>query len=341
MSATEGFRTEETSDLLIVYTGRQRVTPKIYQRFFDTWAARLKRGERFGVVLVDEPFERSTNEGRKPAEEDAFTRVTGNFRRDYKELANRLTFGFSRVFPANLLAGMNDEQLALYRERSQRYAEYMYGVRGANFTNLSEAKAWLVSVADEAPLELGQMPTRASGTTGFYYGSTTGTTQLVAEKMQAFAKLAGITLEPVNISELTQPQELLAYSQLILGVPTWNVGQLQDDWLLLLPKLEQLDFSGKRVALFGLGDQLGYPDNFLDALGVLGKKLQERGANLVGRWSAEDYAFTHSKALVDDHFIGLGLDEYNQESKTDSRIAQWLGQVEREFGAAKRVLESV
>ena len=121
-----------------------------------------------------------------------------------------------------------------------------------------------------------------------------------------------------------------------MGIPTWNVGQLQDDWLILFPKLDELDFSGKKVALFGVGDQLGYPDNFLDALGMLARKLRERGATLVGRWSTEGYDFSASKAQEGNQFVGLGLDEYNQEDKTDGRIATWLGQVQREFGAVKR-----
>ena len=73
------------------------------------------------------------------------------------------------------------------------------------------------------------MQDKEKSAVGFYYGSTTGTTEEVAEKMRAFAKLAGIPLQPINISELSDPQDLLKHDHLILDIPTWNVGQLQDD----------------------------------------------------------------------------------------------------------------
>ena len=331
-------RTEETVDLLVAYTGTEHLTPETYANFFDAWAARLAKGERFGVVLVTEPHEHDHSEVRDPETEDRFTRVLSNFRREHRERANELTTGFSRVFPPEMLAGMDEERTAWYEARTSRFTEYTFGVRGKNFTSLGEAVGWLGSVKNEAPLDLAQEALSETGSAvGFYYGSTTGTTEFVAEKMQRFAERAGVTLKPVNIGNLKDPKELLAFDKLILGGPTWNVGQLQDDWLILFPKLDELDFSGKQVALFGVGDQLGYPDNFLDALGILGKKLEERGATLVGFWSTKGYDFTASKAQVGGQFMGLGVDEYNQEELTDSRVASWLGQVQREFGAAKEV----
>ena len=333
------FRTEETQDLLIAYSGNEPLTPETYQDFFDAWVARLDMGERFGVILVTEPHEHDEHERKeRDAEaEDRFTRVIGDFRREHRMQANRLTTGFSRVFPPEMLAGMDEEQTAQYEERTRRYAEYMFGVRGENFTSLEEAKGWLESVKDKPPLDLGQKTQdKEESAVGFYYGSTTGITELVAEKIESFAKLTDVFLQPINISDLRDPHDLLKHDRLILGIPTWNVGQLQDDWLILFPKLDELDFSGKQVALFGVGDQAGYPDNFLDALGVLGKKLEERGAKLVGFWPTEGYDFTASKAQVGGQFMGLGIDEYNQEELTDSRVASWLGRVQREFSRAKR-----
>ena len=335
------FRIEETTDLLIGYTGNERIGPEVYGHFFDAWATRLPRGERFGVILVTEPHEHDEDEERDPDEEDRYTRILSDFRREHRERASEVTTGFSRVFPPEMLAGMDEEKSAQYKERIRRYAEYMFGVRGENFTSLDDAKRWLGSVKNEPPLDLGQKAKDKENAIGFYYGSTTGTTEEVAEKMRAFAKLAGIPLQPINISDLGEPRDLLKHDHLILGIPTWNVGQLQDDWLILFPKLDELDFSGKRVALFGVGDQMGYPDNFLDAMGTLGEKLQERGVELVGFWSTEGYDFTASKAQIGGQFMGLGIDEYNQEALTDSRIASWLGQVQREFRPSERLAESV
>ena len=134
------FRLEETSDLLISYTGNKHIGPKIYQRFFDAWVSRLGKGERFGVILVTEPHEHHEDEERDPNEEDRYTRILSDFRREHRERASEVTTGFSRVFPPEMLAGMDEEKSAQYRERTRRYAEYMFGVRGENFTSLDDAK---------------------------------------------------------------------------------------------------------------------------------------------------------------------------------------------------------
>ncbi len=332
------FRTERAKGLLSVYSGTQPVDAAVLQAFLDRWAEQLGRGECFGVVLVYEAYEYE-QKARDAAEEERFTHVMGEFRRRYRTQVNRFCSGFARVFPADWLSGMDEAKAERYAEKTRRFAAYMYGVRGADFTTLTEAKRWLESVADKAPLGLGEVEKSKISRTGFYYGSTTGTTEFVAEKVRDAALLLGLELTPVNIGSLSSAEDLLNYDQLILGIPTWNVGQLQDDWFRLYPKLDALDFSGKQVALFGVGDQVGYPDNFLDALGILAQKLHERGAELVGFWPTEGYNFTASKAQVGDQLSGLGLDDYNQEELTGGRIAAWLEQIQSEFGAVERPLE--
>jgi flavodoxin I len=103
-------------------------------------------------------------------------------------------------------------------------------------------------------------------------------------------------------------------------------------WEEFLPKIEHLDFSGKTIALFGLGNQDKYPDEFVDALGILYEFFKSRGANIVGFWAADDYEFIASKALLDDEFVGLVLDQENQKLLTDDRVAAWLKQIAPEFG---------
>ena len=337
MTTIKPFRTERAEGLLIVYSGNRPVDAAAFQTFLDRWAEQLSWGERFGVALVYEPHEQGYGE-RDADEEDRFTHAMGAFRRRYRVEANRLCTGFSRVFPAAWLAGMDDEKIARYEAQASRFAAYTFGVRGKNFTHMDEAKGWLESISGEMPLALGEVERRVS-TIGFYYGSTMGTTEFVAEKVQDAAKRVGLELTPINIGSLSDPRALLKHDQLILGTPTWNVGQLQDDWLMLYPKLDMLDFSGKQVALFGVGDQLGYPDNFLDALGTLGQKLQECGADLVGFWPTEGYDFTASKAQIGDRFMGLGVDDYNQEDLTEERITRWLEQIQNEFGVTQRLAE--
>lgn len=122
------------------------------------------------------------------------------------------------------------------------------------------------------------------------------------------------------------------FDYLVIGCPTWNVGELQSDWEAIYDDLDEIDFSGKQVAYFGVGDQVGYADNFQDAMGILEEKITSLGGTTVGYWPTEDYDFTASKAVRDGKFVGLALDEDNQADLTASRIATWAAQVKAAFG---------
>ena len=120
---------------------------------------------------------------------------------------------------------------------------------------------------------------------------------------------------------------------MILGIPTWDFGQIQSDWEEFWDDLKEVNFAGKTVALFGLGDQFGYGDYFLDAMGMLNDVLVKNGAQIIGHWSAIGYEFEASKAFdkVSNQFVGLALDEDQQEELTDIRIKQWCDQIKDSF----------
>ena len=164
-----------------------------------------------------------------------------------------------------------------------------------------------------------------------FYGSTTGNTQEAAEMIHD--ALDGYISYMADIAG-AEPEDLLKYDVLILGVPTWDVGQLQMDWEAMLPQMEGLDFTGKRVALFGMGDSEVYSLNFLDALGLLWNEIKEMGSpQLIGIWSTHGYDYDESLGKYDnDHFLGLGLDEENQMELHEQRIAAWVAQLKRELG---------
>lgn len=166
---------------------------------------------------------------------------------------------------------------------------------------------------------------------GLIYGSSTGNTEFAAYQLkEQFDGFDSWDCEVTNIGEAT-PEKLLSYQYLVLGIPTWNVGELQDDWDVFFPNLPDMDFSGKKVALFGMGDQNGYGFNFLDAVGMLADEVLLQGADVVGLWPNEKYEFEESKANVEDHFLGLGLDQDGQEELTTPRIKAWAVQVVGEF----------
>ena len=167
---------------------------------------------------------------------------------------------------------------------------------------------------------------------GLFYGSSTCYTQMVAEKIQALLGADLVTLH--NLKE-TPIQTMAQYDALIFGISTWDFGEIQEDWLASWDAIDQVKLGGKQIALFGLGDQQGYGEWFLDAMGLLHDKLLLQGCQMVGYWPNEGYQFEASKALVDEgrYFVGLALDETSQYQLTDERLARWLPQVLDEFSA--------
>ncbi|MGF1457492.1 MAG: flavodoxin FldA [Leptolyngbyaceae cyanobacterium] len=165
---------------------------------------------------------------------------------------------------------------------------------------------------------------------GLFYGSTTGKTADAAEQIQA-ALGGDRAVDIFDISEKSV-EDLADYDYLVIGCPTWNIGDVQDDWDAVLEDLGDVDFSGKTVAYFGTGDQVGYADNFQDAMGILEERISELGGKTVGYWSADGYEHTNSKALRDGQFCGLALDDDNESDKTEERIQAWCRQLKAAFG---------
>lgn len=166
---------------------------------------------------------------------------------------------------------------------------------------------------------------------GLFFGTTTGKTANVADMIQE--GLGGEDVVSIaEIHEVEENDELLAYSYLIIGCPTWDIGELQSDWDTFFPNLDNIDFSGKKVAYFGTGDQVGYADNFMDAMGILEAKISEKGGTTVGYTSTEGYEFSASKAVNNGQFCGLAIDEDNQDDLTDERVTAWIAQLKSEFG---------
>lgn len=167
---------------------------------------------------------------------------------------------------------------------------------------------------------------------GLFFGSNTGNTEAVAYQIQeAFNQVAPDSVSVHNIGA-SSPDDILQYQYLIFGIPTWNVGQLQDDWEAFLPNFKNMNMDGKKLAIFGLGDQNGYGFNFLDAVGMLADEAMLAGAELYGMWSTSNYEYEESLAEVEDYFLGLGVDNDGQEDLTPKRIKQWVQDVKVEFG---------
>ena len=165
---------------------------------------------------------------------------------------------------------------------------------------------------------------------GLFYGSTTCYTEMAAEKIQAkLQDLKGhACVELFNIKEstLSKAEE---FDILIFGISTWDFGELQEDWESSWQDIAGLNLTNKTVAIFGLGDQLGYAEWFQDAVGMLHDELLVLNCDLIGYWPNQEYDFIASKALTEDKsfFVGLSLDDENQYDLTDQRIDNWCNQL--------------
>lgn len=168
---------------------------------------------------------------------------------------------------------------------------------------------------------------------GIFFGTETGTTRLVAKKIHA--RLGDeIADKPLNVNRIT-PADMLRYDALILGTPSYGVGQipgrtagcLEANWEEFLAQMSAADFRGKRIAFFGLGAQERYSERFASSLRRLHDVFQGFGADIVGHWSTEGYQFEHSASVLDERFVGLVIDQRTQGMHTDARIDAWVTQI--------------
>jgi flavodoxin II len=166
-----------------------------------------------------------------------------------------------------------------------------------------------------------------------FYGSTTCYTEMAGEKIQAqLQAMLGQSVDLFDIKDtsLNKSQE---YDIILFGISTWDFGELQEDWESTWDDIATLNLNGKTLALFGLGDQMGYAEWFQDALGMLHDELIVLDADIVGYWPVEGYEFIASKGLTEDgeYFVGLSLDDENQFDVSDQRIQQWCEQIVTEW----------
>jgi flavodoxin I len=167
-------------------------------------------------------------------------------------------------------------------------------------------------------------------TVGIFFGTDTGNTRRIAKDV-ATALGSAIAAKPVNIRNASV-DDLLAYDLLILGTPTYGEGALPglstgnatESWEEFLPKLVGHDFTGKKVAIYGLGNQKSYPNKFADAMFYLYEQFKQCNATLIGEWATDGYNFKNSKAVIDGRFVGLVLDQENQKDCSADRLASWL-----------------
>jgi|WetSurMetagenome_2_1015567.scaffolds.fasta_scaffold112555_2 flavodoxin I len=163
---------------------------------------------------------------------------------------------------------------------------------------------------------------------GIFYSFNSNKTAKLGEKItEAFEKE---NIEAVDAETVTE-ESFNLYENIIVGVPTWFDGELPIYWDEFVPALETMNLNGKRIAIYGLGDQKGYPENFNDGVGIFADIVTKRGAEIVGFTEIDEYKFESSRANVGGKFCGLCLDQENQARLTQKRIQNWVTQLKGEF----------
>jgi len=169
---------------------------------------------------------------------------------------------------------------------------------------------------------------------GIFFGSNSGSTANLAEVIADELSNRGFGVDVMDVASVSA-ETFDKYDNLIFGTSTMGMGVLQDDWDNMLESISEKDFSGKKLAFFGTGDQRTYPDTFVDGIGVLFDAVKSSNANIIGRWSTDGYVFRESIGVEDNKFIGLALDEDNQQYHSHDRIKAWVEQVSEEINKSR------
>ena len=162
---------------------------------------------------------------------------------------------------------------------------------------------------------------------GLIYGSSTGNTENIVQRL---SNILGVNNTELKEISQINVEEISSYDKLILASSTWGQGDLQSDWENFETQLDNVDFKNKTVALIGLDEQQRFRDPFCEALSLLYSKTKK--ANIIGHTSTVGYNFQASKSVVNGEFVGLALDEDNQDELTTKRLEEWVKKIKEPLG---------
>ncbi len=167
---------------------------------------------------------------------------------------------------------------------------------------------------------------------GIFYGPEKGSVAKVAGIIAH--ELGGDTTDLIPI-KACDPSALGSYDKLIFGISTlgrsnWDSDHEDDDWDIFFTHLKEISWKDKQVAIYGLGDQINYPDHFVDAIAWLYERLKALKVDIAGQVIDEGYTYNESEAVIEGEFMGLPLDEDNEPEKTRERVKNWLSGIKNE-----------
>jgi len=107
----------------------------------------------------------------------------------------------------------------------------------------------------------------------------TGNTEVMAEILEHSLLEEGLEVT-VKEALRAKPKEMLKYDGILLGAYTYEGGEIGDEFMLFYEEMDQVDLTGKLMAVFGAGDTF-YQDTYCVAVDIITEKLIELGANVV------------------------------------------------------------
>jgi len=169
---------------------------------------------------------------------------------------------------------------------------------------------------------------------GLFFGPVGGNCNNVASKIAEIIGEDKVDLLPIKDSKHS---DIELYDKIIFGISSigkdaWDNEDVKTDWDDFLPEFEKINFTGKKIAVFGLGNQITYPSHFAESLGFLANELISRNVKLIGHFSTKGFDFQESHAINNNgDFYGLVIDEDNEKEKTEERIKNWLPSIKDAF----------
>ncbi len=162
-----------------------------------------------------------------------------------------------------------------------------------------------------------------------FFGSVGGNTEKVAKLIKAKLGDNKCELFPITEvdAELIDKHDKIIFGVSTIGIHNWAHSNASTDWDVFLPKIKEKEFTGKKIAIFGLGDQVAYSNHFVDDMRIVYDVVTKNGGKTYGRWSTEGYDFNESETVIDNEFVGLAIDEDHQSEFTHNRVNKWIDQI--------------
>jgi len=161
---------------------------------------------------------------------------------------------------------------------------------------------------------------------GLFYGTTGGRTTGIVDEFDFNLR------DDVEIFDVANGiEKIKEFENLILVTPSYGFGELEAHWEAVIEDFKKIDLNGKTLALVGLGSQTTFGESFVGALEILYKIIIKNGGKIIGLTSIDGYHFEECDAIVEGKFMGLVLDEENQDDMTPDRIYDWLEVIKKEF----------